>query len=131
MGNIIGKELIALYDKWKLILESQLEILRINRFDENFDQLRLLEDEKRNTRLIIMEYNSSTYDQLDSTIRGSLTQVIQRIMSLNEQVEPYLKAWYDEVAQDMKQVTTQQRILTSYGGTQSSDIISLYVDSKK
>src|SRR5690606_3319854 len=117
--------------KWKLTLESQLEILRNNRLDESFDQLRKLEVEKRNTRIIIMEYDSSSYDQLDSRIRSSLTEVIQRIMLLNEQLEPHIRAWYDDAAQDMKQVTTQQRVLTSYGGAQSSDVISLYVDSKK
>ncbi|MEK4248264.1 flagellar protein FliT [Paenibacillus sp. FSL W7-1287] len=131
MDNINVTDFLALYDKWIKIVESQLVLLSTDRLEESFDQLRVLEAEKRNTRLMIMEYNASSYDQLDLSAREHLTKSIQKIMSLNEQVEPHIKAWYGEAARDMKQVTTQQRVLTSYGGAQSSDVISLYVDSKK
>lgn len=130
MDKTITTDLFALYDKWIKIVESQLDLLRAERIDESFEQLKLLEVEKRDTKLKIMDH-SVIYDRLDLTTRERLTVAIQLLLALNEQAEPYLKAWYKEAGKDMKQVSTQQRILTSYGGTQSSDIISVYVDSKK
>lgn len=126
----MGSKLINHYNRWLSIVESQLELLCLERQDDRFEQLAELEIEKRMVKLEVMN-DEESQQLLDESTKEKLTTIIQALILLNEKADPYIRKWYDEASQDMRQVTTQQRILTTYGGAQNIDIISMYVDSKK
>ena len=129
MDNL-STELINGYKKWIAIVQAQLDIVQAEITDESFEMLSKLEMEKSAVKLDVMEQSEQS-DLFEARVKEQQKQYIEKLQLLNSKVQPLLESWYSNASVDMKQVSTHRRILNSYGGTQSSDFISYYVDSKK
>ncbi|MFC6334898.1 hypothetical protein ACFP56_19890 [Paenibacillus septentrionalis] len=127
--NVILSSYQALHD----LYNKQLELAEQPRYDEQIDDLYTLEESKRELQLTIQEQRmiTSDYEMLSSLIKDELMQIIESIHRQNERLQAIIEAWHSEDSRSMKKVNVQRKTLHSYGGLNSHEVISYYIDSKK
>ncbi len=123
-------EVINGYNQWIAIVETQLVLAGQESTEERFDQMNRLEQEKEAIKRILKGY-SDRLDQPQPEWAEQIMQSITKLQGLNEKLQQLLEGWHGNASSNMKQVSTQRKILNSYGGVQNSDIVSYYIDSKK
>jgi len=122
-------ELIYGYEQWIAIVQDQLALAGQERNEEHFDQINQLELEKDKIIQTVMEH-SQHIDKLQPDHVSKVLEYITTIQGMNDKLQKLLEDWYGLASSSMKQVSTQRRILNSYGGVQNSDVVSYYIDSK-
>lgn len=127
--NLILSSYQVLHD----LYSKQLELAEQPRYDEQIDDLYALEESKRELQLTIQEQRmiTSDYELLSSAIKDELMQIIESIQRQNDRLQAIIEAWHSEDSRSMKKVNVQRKTLHSYGGLNSHEVISYYIDSKK
>lgn len=128
-----GEKLLQNYRELVALLQEQLSIAKIERFDDQLDQIKELEQQKLPYMATInmIRANSPDYESITKGHITILTNYIDELQQLNQRLQDIINGWYSENSSSMKQVSTHRRTLQSYGGVNYSDVISYFIDDKK
>ncbi|MCR8660509.1 hypothetical protein [Paenibacillus endoradicis] len=132
MGSI-SEKLLQSYCELVALLQEQLSIAKMERFDDQLDQINQLELQKlpHTATINVIRADSSDYDTITQSHLTELTNYIEELQRLNQQLQDIINSWYSDNSISMKQVSSHRRTLQSYGGVNYSDVISYFIDDKK
>lgn len=126
-------QLLDSYRQLVVLFQEQIAIAKKESYDEQFDEIKTLEEKKvkhfsdiNHTRL-----NTDLYESLMEKHSGTIAQYIDELRELNDVLIQRINELYAEASRSMRQVTTQRKTLQSYGGVNYSDVISYYFDERK
>lgn len=126
-------QLLDSYRQLVVLFQKQIAIAKKESYDEQFDEIKTLEEKKvkhfsdiNHTRL-----NTDLYESFVERHSETITQYIDELRELNDVLIQRINELYAEASRSMRQVTTQRKTLQSYGGVNYSDIISYYFDERK
>jgi len=126
-------QLLSAYGALHELFIKQIELAEMPRYDEQIEDINELENSKRDVQILIQELRLHTadYQLISSDIKNQLVSYISDIQQLNDRLQAIINEWYREDSRSMKQVNVQRKTLQSYGGFNSNEVISYYIDSKK
>jgi len=129
----IHHHLVASYHSLQQLYARQIELAEKPRYDEQIDEVYALENSKRELQLVIQEQRLNTFDYetIPSETKEVLLRLITSTQQMNDRLQAMIGQWYKEDSRSMKQVNVQRKTLHSYGGINSNEVISYYIDSKK
>lgn len=127
------EQLLQSYQMLVELQQKQVDIARLERFDDQIDQIKQLDQQKLPYKAAInsIRLDSSDYATVTSTYITELTRLVAELQQQNENLQSIMSKWYDEDSDSMKQVNTQRLTLQTYGGVNYSDVISYFIDDKK
>jgi|GEM_PF-1104441 len=133
MDEIEEEKLVSIYSELLNVQRKIINIAKMDRFDEQIDQMKILEQQKISYKASInmLRLKYPYLDQVSDEESQQLTSYITELKQLNEEVHAILHQWYTEDSNDMKNVNSQRKTLSSYGGVHNSEILSYYIDYKK
>jgi len=128
-----AKMLMDSYAKLAALFEKQLEIVALERYDNQLSQLQELEQEKRQYQSMIeqISIDTVTYRLIVENYREDIEACIKGLQQLNNALQLAITSWYNEDSKAMKQVSIHRKTLHSYGGVNDVDVISYYFDEKR
>lgn len=121
------------YEQLVAIHRQQLAIASGERYDQQIEDIRLLEAQKLNAKSTInaIRLEIDQYNEVISANSTEISAYINELNGMNTQLQYIINNWYNEASSEMKQVSVHRKTLQTYGGVNYSDIISYYIDDKK
>lgn len=129
----IVEDLMYNYRELVAIQQKQRDIALLERYDDQLDQIRQLEQQKIQYKNAIntIRADSANYEAVIHSHLTELSSCMDELRHLNQQIQVILNTWYSEDSSTMKQVYSHRRTLQTYGGVNYSDVISYFIDDKQ
>jgi len=118
--------MLQLYEHLTQLTREQLDALTYA--DDPFIQLEALEQQKKT---IMKQIEAKSYSDLSAEAEALIVEKITSLQKHTDMLVDKIQVHYEKNSKEMKQTNIQRKTLQTYGGVNYSDVVSMYIDSKK
>lgn len=124
--NVNQLNMLQLYEHLTQLTREQLDALTYA--DDPFIQLEALEQQKKT---IMKQIEAKSYSDLSAEAEALIVEKITSLQKHTDKLVEKIQVKYEKNSKEMKQTNIQRKTLQTYGGVNYSDVVSMYIDSKK